>query len=100
MPAKNFKELMNVDITHNGFTLNTRDAVDTSKNISIIFLSKMGFFSMNPKPIHINQLKREYHNLCPDMEYHFPGVVDKILQPEILVKLGYRVDVGNMVHYN
>ena len=54
MPKK-FKELMNVNITHNGFTLYTRDACDVSTNISIIFQQKYGWFK-KPLPMHIDEI--------------------------------------------
>lgn len=94
---KNFRDLMNVDITHNGFTLHTRDAVDTSNNIAIIFKQRTGWFQ-TPKPIHIYDLKSAYKILCPGMERHFPGVVDKIFQKEIIRHL-YPIDSQGMVHF-
>jgi len=41
-----------------------------------------------------------YKETCPDMEIHFPGVIDKVFHPEIITKLGFPVDDAGMVHFD
>ena len=96
---KNFKHYCSIEIEANGFRLGPKDALDTASNIQILFSERTGWFKP-PKPIHISELCREYKELCPDMEIHVPGVVDKIFRPEIITKLGFPVDKNGMVHYD
>lgn len=96
--VKKFKDFINVDVSADGFKLYARDAYETGKNINLIFMSRTGWFK-TPKPIHIDELCELYKVLCPDMEAHHPGVVDKIFHPAIVTKLGYPVDADGMVHW-
>lgn len=95
---KKFKDFINADVSADGFKLFPRDAYDTAKNINAIFVERTGWFR-RPKPIHIDELRVLYKRLCPDMEVHYPGVVDKIFHPKIITKLGYPVDLDGMVHW-
>lgn len=97
--AKKFKDFLGEEISANGFSLQARDAHDTAKNINYIFIKHSSWFS-SPKPMHIRELREEYKRLVPDMELHFPGVVDKIFHPDIITKLGYPVDSNGMVHWS
>ena len=97
---KSFRHYLSLDIEANGFRLGPKDAEDTAKNITLIFCSsKTGWLSL-PKPIHINELCRLYKETCPDMEIHFPGVIDKVFHPEIITKLGCPVYDAGMVHFD
>lgn len=88
-----FKDYLGHTIGIDGFTLTARDAFDTATNIRGIFVQRTGWFQ-KPKPILIQELKEAYKTLCPDMEVMFPGVVDKMMRPEIVRQLGFIVD-GN-----
>ena len=96
---KSFKHYASIDIEANNFRLGAKDAYDTADNISLIFTERTGWFK-KPKPIPIDELCLAYKDLCPDMEIHFPGVVDNIFQPEIITKLGYPVDSNGYVHFD
>ena len=96
--VKKFKEFLNQDISADGFKLWARDAHDTARNINTIFKGRTKWFS-KPEPIHIAELCHLYKELCPAMEIHMPGVVDKIFNPDIIRKLGYPVDDNGMVHW-
>ncbi len=96
---KKYKDFLGEDISANGFSLSPRDAHQTVKNINLIFMARTGWFSKPPR-LHIWELKQAYIKLVPDMEIHFPGVINQIFQPEILKKLGYTVDETNMVHWS
>lgn len=97
--VKKFKDFLGEDISANGFTLHARDAHQAAKNINYIFLKHSSWFS-TPKPMHIHELREEYKRLVPDMDIHFPGVIDKIFHPDIIRKLGYPVDSNSMVHWS
>jgi hypothetical protein len=97
--VKKFRDFLSEEISANGFSLKARDAHDAAKNINYIFIKRSSWFSA-PKPMHISELCAEYKQLVPDMEIHFPGVVDKILHPDIVTKLGYPVDANGMVHWS
>ena len=97
--VKKFKEFLEIDVSADGFSLLPRDAYDTAKNIDRIFVMRCGFFSL-PKPMHILDLKAAYKQLVPQMEIHFPGVIDKIFHPVIITKLGFHVDPAGMVHWS
>ena len=96
--VKKFTDFLGEEISANGFSLKARDAHQAAKNINYIFIKRSSWFS-SPKPIHIHELMEEYKRLVPDMEIHFPGVVDKIFHPGIITKLGYPVDANGMVHW-
>lgn len=93
---KKFADFIDLDVSYNGFSLGARDAYDTYCNIISIFNKKTGWFS-TVKPIHIEDLKMEYKKFRPEMEIHYPGVVDKMIQVEIVKKLGFPV-INNMVY--
>lgn len=97
--VKKFTDFIGEDVSAEGFTLSARDAYDTAKNINYIFLKSSSWFS-SPKPVHILDLKEAYKKLVPDMELHFPGIIDKIFHPIIIRKLGYYVDPNGMVHWS
>ena len=86
-------------IEHDGFRLTWADARQTASNIERVFVKRTSWFSI-PKPMSIRLLEQEYHHMCPDMEPMFPGVVSKILQPEILRKLGFPVSENGLVHWS
>lgn len=81
-----------------GFTMKARDAFDTAKNIKAIFVQRTGWFQ-SPKPMAVPELALAYKALCPDMEIMHPGVVDKMLQPEMIRQLGFAVDGEGNVSY-
>lgn len=87
------------DIQHGDFQLAFADAKQTAENIDRIFMARTSWFSI-PKPISIALLEQEYHQLCPGMEVVFPGVVAKIMQPEILRQLGFPVSADGLVHWS
>lgn len=93
---KNFNDFIGLNINYNGFSLGARDAYDTYKNIMYIFNKKTGWFSV-VKPIHINDLKKEYKKYWPDMEIYHPGVIDKMIQVGIVKQLGFPV-INDMVY--
>jgi hypothetical protein len=95
---KGFRDFLDEDVSANGFRLGARDAADTAKNINMIFVQRARWFSL-PKPIHIDELREAYREMCPGMDLHYPGVIDKIFRPDIVRKLGYPVDTAGMVHY-
>lgn len=94
--AKKFVDFMDQNINYNGFSLGARDSYDTYCNIMAIFNKKTGWFSV-VKPMHINDLKKEYKKYRPNMESYYPGVVDKIIQVEIVKQLGFPV-INDMVY--
>lgn len=96
--TKSFRDFLNEDVSADGFSLGPRDAHDTAKNINIIFMQRAKWFS-SPKPISIEELCEAYKDLCPDMEIHHPGIVDKIFHPQVITKLGYPVDEYGLVHW-
>ena len=96
--SRSFKNFLGANVSANGFSLATRDAYETAKNISSIFVQRAKWFR-KPDPIHIDELRAAYKSLCPDMEVQFPGVVDKIFQREIVTQLGFQVDSDGLVHY-
>jgi hypothetical protein len=96
---KNFKHYLSIDIEADGFKLGARDALSTADNITLIFTQRTGWFK-KPQPIHLAELNRAYKDLCPGMEERFPGVVEKIMHPDIITKLGFPVDENNMVHFD
>ena len=75
------------------------DAKQTVKNIERIFVARASWFSL-PKPISITLLEQEYRRLCPDLEASFPGVVERMMQPEILRQLGFPVSTDGLVHWS
>jgi len=81
-----------------GFTMKARDAFDTAKNIKAVFVQRAGWFKP-PKPMAVAELAVAYKALCPDMEIMYPGVVDKMLQPEMIRQLGFEVDAHGNVSY-
>ena len=81
-----------------GFTMKARDAFDTAKNIRTVFVQRTGWFQ-SPKPMAVAELVAAYKALCPDMEVMHPGVVDKMLQPEMIRQLGFVVDGCGNVSY-
>ena len=87
------------DVQHGDFKLTFADAKQTTKNIEQIFVSRASWFS-RPKPMPIALLEQEYHRLCPDMEIMYPGVVAKIMQPEILRQLGFPVSADGLIHWS
>ena len=94
MAKRNYFNVKNGD-----FHLTFADAKQTAKNIERIFVARASWFSL-PKPISIDVLEQEYHRLCPDMEAMFPGVVAKMMQPEILRQLGFPVSADGLVHWS
>lgn len=88
-----------INIQHGDFRLTFADAKQTVKNIEQVFAAKTGWFSI-PKPMPIVQLEADYRRLCPDMEKIFPGVVSRIMQPEILKQLGFPVGADGLVHWS
>ncbi len=95
---RDFSYYLQNTISSNDFRLRARDAYDTAENIQHLFKKRTGWFS-SPKPIHIDELCREYKILCPGMETSFPGEIDKIFNPDIITQLGFPVDENGMVHY-
>lgn len=87
------------NVQHGDFKLTFADAKQTVKNIERIFVAKASWFSL-PKPMSIDLLEKEYRLLCPDMETLFPGVVAKMMQPEILRQLGFPVSADGLVHWS
>ncbi|AMO24692.1 hypothetical protein GCM10027034_09730 [Ramlibacter solisilvae] len=87
------------NVQHGDFQLTFADAKQTAKNLESIFVARARWFSL-PKPISIDLLEQEYRRLCPDMEVMFPGVVAKMMQPEILRKLGFPVGADGLVHWS
>ena len=87
------------NIQHGDFQLTFADAKQTAKNIERIFVAGASWFSI-PKPISIVHLEQEYRRLCPSMEVTFPGVIAKMMQPEILRQLGFPVSVDGLVHWS
>lgn len=85
-------------IQYNGFNLKPRDAYDSACNIEYIFLKKAGWFK-SIKPMHFLNLREEYKKLVPEMERHHSGVIDLIVQPEILIQIGFNVTADGMVEY-
>ena len=85
-----FKNYLGRTIGVDGFTVTARDAFDTATNIGVNFVQRTEW-SQKPKPIPIQDLKDAYIELCPDMEAMFPGVVDKMMHPEIARQLGFIV---------
>jgi hypothetical protein len=81
-----------------GFTMKPRDAFDTAKNIKIVFVQRTGWFQ-SPKPMAVAELAAAYKALCPDMEIMHPGVVDQMLQPAMIRRLGFAVDEDSNVSY-
>lgn len=86
------------NIEHDGFILKAKDAYESARNIEDILVRTAGWFRA-PKPLHYLELRKQYKALVPGMETHYPGVVDLIIQPEILKQLGFPVDGNGMVHY-
>ena len=96
--GRSFKDFVGVNVNANGFSLGARDAYETAKNISSIFVQRAKWFRQ-PDPIHLDELRDAYKNLCPGMEQHFPGIVDKIFQREIITQLGFSVGASGLVQY-
>jgi hypothetical protein len=96
--VKKFKEFLGDEVSAGGFKLFARDAHTTAKTINLIFKQRTSWFR-KPAPINIDELCYLYKELCPDMELHHPGVIDKIFHPAIISKLGYPVDSDGMVHW-
>ena len=86
-----FKNYVGRTISVDGFTLTARDAFDTATNIRAIFVQRTGWFQL-PKPMAIEELTAAYKIECPDMDVMFPGVIDKIMHPEMVRQLGFLVD--------
>ena len=93
----NRAQLANIAYANN-FSLGSRDAHDTAQNIQYLFKKRTGWFS-SPKPIKIDDLCKAYKELCPGMETHYPGVIDKIFNADIITLLGFPVDEHGMVHF-
>lgn len=49
--------------------------------------------------MHYLNLREEYKKLVPEMERHHSGVIDLIVQPEILIQIGFNVTADGMVEY-
>ena len=96
--SRSFKDFINLNVNANGFSLGARDAYETAKIISSIFVQRAKWFRQ-PEPIHLDELRDEYKKLCPGMEREFPGVVDKIFHREIIAQLGFTVDAAGLVYY-
>lgn len=96
--VKKFADFLREDLSCNGFSLTPADASQTAKNINTIFVMRAKWFRF-PEPIHIEALTKAYKELCPDMEKKFPGVVDMMLQPAMVKKLGFSVDENGFVHW-
>jgi hypothetical protein len=94
MPKRNY-----FNVQHGDFQLTFADAKQTAKNIEAIFAAKASWFSL-PKPISIVVLQHQYRRLCPDMEAMFPGIVAKMMQPEILRQLGFPVSADGVVSWS
>jgi|JTFP01.1.fsa_nt_gb hypothetical protein len=88
-----------LNVQHDDFHLSYADAKQTVKNIERIFVARASWFSL-PKPISITLLEQEYRRLCPDLEASFPGVVERMMQPEILRQLGFPVSTDGLVHWS
>jgi len=93
-----FNDYFGKTFSANGFTMSARDAFDTAKNIRMIFVQRTGWFQ-SPKPLSVRDLNIAYKALCPDMERMYPGVVDKMLHPEMIKQLGFDVDHNGMISY-
>ena len=96
--AKKFKDFLNKDINYNGFRVYARDAYDAYTNIRTIFKSKRVHMFSTLKPIQHNELVAAYKELVPAMEVHNPGVIDKLLQKELLIKYGFKLDEFDNVY--
>ena len=96
--AKKFKDFLNKNIEHNEFKVYARDAYDAYNNIRIIFKSKRVHMFSTLKPIQHNELVAAYKELVPAMEVHHPGVIDKLLQKELLIKYGFKLDEFDNVY--
>lgn len=93
-----FNEYFGRSFSVGDFTLKARDAFETAKNIKTVFVQQTGWFQ-SPKPMAVAELATAYNALCPDMEIMHPGVVDKMLQPEMIRQLGFGVDGHGNVSY-
>lgn len=93
-----FKDYLEKNIMHEGFKLSPRDAFDSAKNIEAIFIKNARWF-IGFKPLHYTEIRSQYKKLLPLMEINHPGVVDKIVQPEIIRQLGFIVHDNGMVEY-
>jgi len=93
-----FENYLGQNIGFGGFKLGARDAYDSARNIEHIFCQRTGWFQ-KPKPIPIKELRAAYKILCPDMDRAFPGVIDKIVQVEIVRQLGFITDENGNVSY-
>lgn len=87
------------NVQYGDFQLTFADAKQTAKNIEHIFVARARWFSL-PKPMPIGLLEQEYYQLCPEMEAVYPGVVAKMMQPEILRQLGFPVSADGLVHWS
>jgi len=96
--TKSFKDFLNKDIKHDGFKVYARDAYDTYTNIRIIFKSKRTHLFSKLKPLQHNELVAAYKELVPAMEVHHPGVIDKLLQKELLIQYGFDIDESGNVY--
>jgi len=96
--AKGFKDFLNKNIEHNGFKVYARDAYTTYTNIRIIFKSRRAHIFSKMTPIDHEELVSAYKELVPGMEANYPGVVDKLLQKELLKNYGFTVDEANKVY--
>lgn len=92
-------DFLGKNIEHNGFTLKPRDAYDSARNIQYLILKKSRWFK-GPEPLHYLTLREDYKKYLPDMERYHPGVIDLIVQPEVLRQMGFPVDDKGMVRYS
>lgn len=90
--SKSFKDFLNKDINYDGFKVYARDAYDAYTNIRTIFKLKRAHIFSSLKPIQHIELVKAYKDLVPAMEVRFPGVIDKLLQKELLIQYGFRLD--------
>jgi len=97
--GKKFDDYKNIE--HNGFRPTPIQAHRAEEQIELIFLKGKGLFGLfsKPKPMHYSELRKAYKENFPAIEQREPGLIDQIVQPEILRQLSFTVDDNGMVIY-